>query len=194
MLSIAALLVLAAAVAVYYAGQAKAVRLAGGALASLHSRPSYHGLYCALWTLLIGWGTLLIASILTRSLVEGALMGMIEQALPDSRFIERQLILSDAYSIARGGIASTDDALRREVAAAAASWGSLRLVGVLGLTALAAAVAFWRTFSQLAVDWRARNRSERMIQGILWTSAVIAILTTVGIVLSLVGETLIFFV
>lgn len=193
MLSLAAVLVLAAAAAAYYAGQAKAVRLAGGVLSSLHSRPSYHGLYCALWTLLIGWGALLAAAVVSRSMIDGALMGMIEQALPDSRFIERQLILSDAFALARGGIASSTDALREEVAEAAASWGFVRLVGVLGLTALAVAATVWRTLSQISPAWRARNRSERVIQTILWASAVIAILTTIGIVLSLIGETLIFF-
>ncbi|MEM1313779.1 MAG: phosphate ABC transporter permease subunit PstC [Pseudomonadota bacterium] len=193
MLSIAAVLVLALAVGAYYAGQSRATRLAGGRLAALHSRPTYHGLYSALWILIAGWGALLIASIVSRSMVDGALMEMIEAALPDSRFIERQLILSDAKSLARGGIASSTDDLRQQVAERAASLGLTRVFAVLLLTAAAAGVAFWRTQSQIAVDWRARNRSERIIQTILWVSAVIAILTTIGIVLSLVGETLIFF-
>ena len=82
---------------------------------------------------------LLVSAIVSRSMIDGALMAMIEEALPGSRFIERQLILSDAFAIARGGIASTTDALREEVAAAAASWGAIRLFAVLGLTAAAVA-------------------------------------------------------
>ncbi|MEO1687178.1 MAG: phosphate ABC transporter permease subunit PstC, partial [Pseudomonadota bacterium] len=193
MLSITALAVFVLAAVAYQMGRSRAVSLAGADLSSLHSRPSYHGLYCALWVLIVGLAVLLILTIVTRSMLDGMLMSMISQALPDSRPIERQLILSDSYALARGGIVSQTDALRERVAEAAGSYGSMRVFGVIALTAVAVGVTYWRTNGQLAVEWRARNRSERIILGILWTSAVIAILTTVGIVLSLVGETLVFF-
>ncbi|MGM0586537.1 MAG: phosphate ABC transporter permease subunit PstC, partial [Pseudomonadota bacterium] len=160
---------------------------------ALHSRPSYHGLYSAAWVLLAGLGALLAATVISRGLVEAALLSIIEEAAPDKRAIEHQLILSDAYSLARGGVASATDPLRERVAQAAATWGTIRLVGVVALTAAAAGFAFWRTQGQLSAEWRARNRAERVIMGVLWTSAVIAILTTIGIVLSLMGETLVFF-
>jgi phosphate transport system permease protein len=43
------------------------------------------------------------------------------------------------------------------------------------------------------MEFRARNRAEGFIRGLLWSSAALAILTTVGIIASLLGETLIFF-
>jgi phosphate transport system permease protein len=193
MLWFTALLTLAVAAGVYVMGRRKAVSLAGGVPASLHSRPSYHGLYCALWTAIAGLGTLLVAALVSRSLVDAALLSIIDERAPDLREIERQLALRDAYAIARGGIASTDDALRQALGEAASRYGTIRLVVTIVLGLGAAALAAALTFGRLAPDWRARNRAESVIQGILWVSATIAILTTVGIVLSLIGETLVFF-
>ncbi|MEO1795250.1 MAG: phosphate ABC transporter permease subunit PstC, partial [Pseudomonadota bacterium] len=53
--------------------------------------------------------------------------------------------------------------------------------------------AGYLTYSRVSAGWRARNRSEMIIRGILQFCAIVAILTTIGIVLSLVGETLRFF-
>ena len=69
---------------------------------------------------------------------------------------------------------------------------------------LAATGAFWRTVAVLLValgsfayalrvttgDFRARNRVETVILGLLMTASTIAILTTIGIVLSMLSETL----
>ncbi|MEM9736806.1 MAG: phosphate ABC transporter permease subunit PstC, partial [Pseudomonadota bacterium] len=59
---------------------------------------------------------------------------------------------------------------------------------------LAALGAFAYTYRQIETGFRARNRSERILRTFLWVSATIAILTTLGIVLSLLGNTLNFFV
>ncbi len=193
MLWLTALVTLALAAAVHVLGSRKAVALADGNFASLHSRPSYHGLYCALWTLIAGLGALLVAALVSRGLVDAALLSIIDERAPDMREIERQLALRDAYAIARGGVASSDDALRQALGEAASRYGAIRLVVVIGLTLAAAALAAALTFVRLTRDWRARNRAESIIERLLWVSATIAVLTTVGIVLSLIGETLVFF-
>jgi phosphate transport system permease protein len=193
MLLLTAVAVFILAAFAYTAGARKAVKLAGGEYAALHSRPSYHGLYSGSWVLLAGLGALIVASILSRQILEGYLMGLVQENAPDLRPIEHELILSDAMSIAAGGIASQVDPLRERVAEAAAFWGPVRVIAVMAATAAAAVLAFLRTQGQLSIQWRARNRAERVIMSVLFASAVIAILTTVGIVLSLVFETIIFF-
>ncbi len=193
MLWLTAVVTLALAAAVYVLGRRKAVALADGHFASLHSRPSYHGLYCALWTLIAGLGTLLVATLVSRALVDAALLSIIDERAPDLREIQRQLALRDAYAIARGGVASSDDALRQALGEAASRYGTIRLMAVILLTLVASALAAALTFGRLSRDWRARNRAESIIERLLWVSATIAVLTTVGIVLSLIGETLVFF-
>jgi phosphate transport system permease protein len=62
---------------------------------------------------------------------------------------------------------------------------------VAGLAA--AGAAFFVTHRQIGRDFRARNRAERVLRTILGIAATMAVLTTIGIVLSLIGETLVFF-
>lgn len=64
MLSIIALLLIAVFAIAYAAGRSRAVAVAGGNIHTLHSRPSYHGGYLALWAtvpallLLAAWAIL----------------------------------------------------------------------------------------------------------------------------------------
>ncbi|RED18167.1 phosphate ABC transporter permease subunit PstC [Pontivivens insulae] len=177
----------------YMLSRGRAIALADGRLARLHSRPSYHGLYSLLWTALVGIAVLLIVGEGWLFLNQQLFYGMIADALPDEPFIAHQLVLSDARAIAAGQVASTTDALRTELADTIASMESLRIWVTCGLALLSAGAAWFLTYSRISLEWRARNRSEQIIQVILAVCAVIAILTTIGIVLSLISETLNFF-
>ncbi|PWR03407.1 phosphate ABC transporter permease subunit PstC [Meridianimarinicoccus roseus] len=61
------------------------------------------------------------------------------------------------------------------------------------LTLGAAAAAFYVTLGRITLDYRARNVTEQLVKGILIAAASVAILTTIGIVLSMVFETINFF-
>lgn len=90
-------------------------------------------------------------------------------------------------------MASQSDELRQTIAAEysrkSTFWDWTRVIVVIA-AATFAVIATQRTVS---VTWRARNRSEKMIRIILAAMAAIAVLTTAGIVLSLIFETLNFF-
>ena len=189
----AVIAVFAAAAGAYVMGRGKAVRVAGPDLAILHSRPSYHGMYGALWVLLAGIATLLVTSVAGASLVDGILTSDIYAARPDALRIEAQRILGDAKAISSGGIPTARDALRDALADSYGTLNAVRIALAILLTLGAAGFAYWKTSGQITPEFRARNRSERFILSILWCAATIAILTTIGIVLSLVGETLHFF-
>ncbi|QPH55329.1 phosphate ABC transporter permease subunit PstC [Pontivivens ytuae] len=193
MLLIAFVLVIALSIAAYGMSRQRAVSSAGGNLAVLHSRPSYHGTYSMLWVLIVGIAVLLIVGegwiFLNRSIY----FGIIQEARPDAPFIEQQLILSDAWSIRNGGIPSRTDELRTSLAETIGSLDSWRLYVTSALAILAAGATAFITHGKISIDWRARNRSETIIRTILMVCAVIAILTTIGIVLSLIFETLSFF-
>lgn len=66
------------------------------------------------------------------------------------------------------------------------------LVGVV-LSIVAAGVAFFMSYSAIDKDYRARNVVERMVLGILILASSIAILTTLGIIFSMLFETMNFF-
>ncbi len=93
------------------------------------------------------------------------------------------------------GVALGGD-VRPSVLAAAQSYRSATATGDLIRTVLVLALAggaFLFAFRQIAPDFRARNTVERAVRVILIGCASIAILTTVGIVLSLIFNTIQFF-
>ncbi len=181
------------AVAGYGMSRSRAVSVAGGNLARLHSRPSYHGTYSLLWVLIAGIATLLVVGEAWALLNERIYFSIIEDARPGLAQIEKQLILSDAHQLANGGVASATGEVRTALAETIRLMDTWRVVvtAILSLAAAAAAAAL--TFGRIDADWRARNRSENIIRAILMICAIIAILTTIGIVLSLIFETINFF-
>ena len=193
MIQMALLIVACLAAASYFSAQSRAKIAAQGDFAALHSRPAYHGLYGALWVGMTGLAMILIISVFGGALIESRLTDAIFVANPDLSNIEAELVLSDAAALAGGDIASREDELRLAIADRFRSMETIRLWAVLAFGAGGAALAFLITSRQIAINWRARNRSERIIGYFLLAAAVIAVLTTIGIVLSLVGETLNFF-
>jgi phosphate transport system permease protein len=193
MLTIVALTVLALSFGAYVLGRQRAVAAAGGTLAALHSRPSYHGLFCLLVALIPAVLAMVAVNTLLATLIDQRLHAMIRAAAPELPAIQVELLLRDAVSLARGGVASADDALRRSVGEAWLFYEFWRqaAVAATGL-GLAGGLGVWAV-RRVDRAFRARNLSERIIQGLLLVCAAIAILTTIGIVLSLVGETLTFF-
>lgn len=187
------LLVLAVAAAAMLAARHRAVSVAGGVPARLHSRPGHHGLHAFLLAALTGLVALVVVGGGGAALIDLSLMGDISRALPDAPRIEHQLVLSDAKSLAAGGIASAEDALRGRIAARFATLEGLRLWGAAALSLGGAALAGAWAVRRVSTGFRARNRSERIIRVLLAVCAVIAVLTTIGIVLSLIFETLHFF-
>jgi phosphate transport system permease protein len=177
----------------YYVGQRRAVAVVGGKTRALHSLPSYYGLFLVLWcavptlVVLLFWITLEPAVITQFTL--GALPPE-TQALPPDRL---NLLLNDIRNLANGNIASSDSL---EIRAAAEHYGFLQQVGSAAMATVClglaiGGIAYGRSF--IAPSFRARNAVERTIMVFLVAASTIAILTTIGIVLSLLFEAIRFF-
>ncbi len=190
MLTWAALAILLLTVAGFLLARNRAVALAGDTPSLLHSRPVYHGGYVALWTAIAGFGLLLLGLIVTNILIGMALYGGLPAGLSE---IERDLIVSDGVALSRGTLASRTDEARQAVAAL---YGRLTTLQIGGLALASVGVAVFtlmRGLGRVAIPFRARTRFERVVQTLLMISAGIAVLTTIGIVASLLGQTLVFF-
>lgn len=185
--------VLAVGLAFYWLTRNRAVSVVDGELSRLHSRPNYHGFLALLQALILGWLILFVVGGVWGILIERSMMSAIMDALPDASPIEAELILSDAHAISDGGIASKTGPLREEIAARLDSQTAFHDYGTLLLAALGAVFAGFLAYANVRADWRARNRAETIVRRILAIMAIIAILTTIGIVLSLIFETLNFF-
>ncbi len=193
MLSWVALIVVLMIAGSFFASQQRARGVAQGDLAALHSRPAYHGAYTALWVAIAGFGVLVLGLLLSNIAIRSALFAAIPDSLGPLSQIERDLIVSDGVAIASGEVASRSDAAREAVGARYGTLMMVRNVGLALLTLGAAAFAYMRSSAQISLPFRARNRTEKIVQVLLMVSAAIAILTTIGIVASLLGQTLAFF-
>ena len=178
----------------FYFGRRRAFALAGGRQRDLHSRPSYYGFYVALWcavpavAVVAAW--LVLQPVLTESLIVAALPEA-KQNLSAGRM---SLLLNDIRNVASGSIAS--DARDPDIQAAAGHLVRLTATGHWALFAVGIAVAviglaFAR--GRISRSLRARNEVERVVGVLLIACSSIAILTTIGIVLSLVFESIRFF-
>lgn len=176
----------------FYLGRKSALAKAGGQVRNLHSLPSYYGYYVSLWcglpalVLFVFW-TAFENVVMTR-FVLADLPGAL-QSLPADRL---SLLLNDIHNLASGSTSSSDP----DVQAAAAHYQALKALGdrllsvfVITISVTGTAVAI----RKIARELRARNRVEQAVMGFLIGSSLIAILTTVGIVLSVLFESIRFF-
>ena len=189
---IAALLLLSALA--YQYGRRKALSSAGGQIRDLHSLPSYHGAYVGLWCALPALLVIGFWLALQNGLIEGiVLAGLSEQTAALSEG-EINLLLSDIRNLAAGDITSRDPG--PVILAAAERYNDLQSLGFMLMTGVAVVISAGALyFAQRAVRpaLRARPRVEKAVNWVLLIASIVAILTTIGIVLSLLFESLRFF-
>ncbi len=181
----------------YWFGYKRAISVAGGVnrIKTLHSLPSYYGLYAALWAglpalLLLGFWVG-FQDVIVTSLVEEELPAEMTAGLSAG---QKGLLLNDIENLATGNIVSGE--VTPALQAAADNYAHLQGLADIALWSLVLAVAL----GGLALAWkrthpklRARNRVESTLMVILVVFSSIAILTTLGILLSVIFESILFF-
>ncbi|QJE73864.1 phosphate ABC transporter permease subunit PstC [Aerophototrophica crusticola] len=205
----------------YLLGRRKAVTVAGGNIASLHSVPSYYGSFSALWVLLPTISLVLLwlalkGPVINWAVVDGmapeAVLGWANASIPPGELeavrarvaegagaltdIQRQLLLINITNLAAGQAQYVNPAVVDILRPAAAHMQDLRSLtdwALFGICVSLAAAALFITRGKIGPAFRARNNVERIVTFLLIICSLIAILTTVGIVLSLVFESLRFF-
>jgi phosphate transport system permease protein len=185
--------VAALAIAAYLLGRRRALHaLAGGA--SLHSLPGYYGGYAALWAALPGLLVAIAWMAAAPSAIDAlSLRAVPAHALPNSP-AQAALLLNDARNLAQGLIPR--DTASEAARAAADRLSLLHARGSAAAVALAAlltAAAGGLALRRIRPELPARVRVERILQRGLMLASTLAILVTIGIVLSLVFETARFF-
>jgi phosphate transport system permease protein len=187
------LTVLGLALLAWVSARARAAAFATPGAARLHSLPTYHGWYVALWAALPALLFLAIWIPLSQHLVAAAVLESPAGAALPAFEMQRAAILREARDIAEGSRAAGFNAEAAPLAeiwrAAARRYATIGTVVALLLALAGGAFAF----SRLSPAFRARTRVERLVMAGLLVASLIAILTTLGIVLSLLFESLRFF-
>jgi len=174
-------------------GRARALAFAGTARARPHSLPAFHGWYVALWAAVPALLFLLLWLPLSGRLVMDSVLAHPAAAGLPPFEIQRAAIFEEARQMAEGLRQSSFHAEARELAPVYASaLHFYRTIGTLAALLLAAAGGAY-AYSRVAPGFRARTRVERLVMAGLLVASMIAVLTTLGIVLSLLFESLRFF-
>jgi phosphate transport system permease protein len=159
----------------------------------LHSLPFYHGWYGALWVVVPSLGLLLVHEIIAQPAMRALLATSLPAtilALPKEGL---DLFFVNATKIAFGVTPSmVTPELTRAASSVRTIFGGLSIAFGVGSLALAG-FGYFLSRSQLGREFRARNAVESCIQAFMILASGIAIVTTMGIVLSLLFETVKFF-
>tara|TARA_R110002153_G_scaffold33188_7_gene100148 strand:- start:1516 stop:2898 length:1383 start_codon:yes stop_codon:yes gene_type:complete len=178
----------------FYLGRSRSLATVGGHANKLHSRPHYYGYFVALWC---GVPALLVMGawlVFQTPIVEMVVQADLANSLVIEDAARMSLVMNDIRNLASGNITSGD--ITADVQAAADHYVSLMNISQLAqmvvvLSLGIAALAYAR--QRISPNMRARNRVERAVMVFLIICSSIAILTTIGIVLSLVFESYRFF-
>ena len=182
---------LALSSAAFAVGRRRAMAI--GAEQRLHSRPAHHGLYVALWCVVPAIVLLTLGLLFERTLIGVLLAATTDQAIID-QFGGRTFFVEKVCWIVESGL--TDQTTETPLRMAALHYAELKQIGqaglfVVALTAALGGLAWGRRV--LSPTFRARNRVEGFFQFVLIAGSTISVLTTIGIVLSMLFEAIRFF-
>jgi phosphate transport system permease protein len=180
----------------YQAGRKRSLALVGGVRGArrLHSLPGYYGLLTALWCavpalLVLGLWQAFDGRVVTDMVV--ASMPPAIRALSDDQL---SLVLNDVHNLVAGAI--PPEMASAEARAAAERYAELESLSRLAAAGLCLSIALGLTalvWLRISPTLRARNNVERFVKVALIACSTIAIFTTIGIVVSVLFESLRFF-
>jgi phosphate transport system permease protein len=155
--------------------------------------PGHYGMYAAIWAiipaLIIAW----LWSLISPGLVHGAILADPAAAqLPAFEF-ERNTVLNEAFALAQNPDAFATNPIAQQLAPViAAAQTKFGWIGaVLSILAAFAGMAFG--YTRVKSGFPARTRIERIVLGALLLASFVAVITTVGIIASLIFESARFF-
>ena len=180
----------------YYIGRRRAIAVGDGSagIKNLHSRPTYYGSLAAIWCgvpalLLFGFWLAFESSIVTHLVVADLPEAL--RNLPEARL---NLVVNDIRNLVSGNIVSGE--INPVMQAAADHYRSLLTTSKAALAVVAISVAILGLVvvrAKITPTLRARNIVEQVIKYFLIVCSTIAIFTTIGIVLSVLYESIRFF-
>ncbi len=195
-LSTLVLILTAMALAAFFLGRRRAVAIGRGFVPPqrLHSLPKYYGYYASLWCVLPGLVLLLVWAAFSDTIITSRIVQSLPDALRSQPEAQLGLTLNDIRNLAAGQM--VDESRRAEFAVAADLYNSLRSASQRLLSGLIVAVSFAGfafAWLRLRPQFRARNHVEFAVKVALIAASMVAILTTLGILLSVAFEAARFF-
>lgn len=205
----------------YLLGTRRAVALADARPAAMHSRSGYHGVFVLIWAIIPSALLLALWLIVSPMLITAEVRSNFPQDVQAQSSAQQSLAYGMISSVAGGLRKLTDEELQAVEAGAANVRATLASKGVaiagepqpfmvdaalelnsltdashsamIAVVLLAAVIGAVVALRRIAPRFRARNSVEKVILAALVLASSIAILTTVGIVMSMLTEAIQFF-
>ncbi len=198
---IVAAVVIAALFVPFFVGRTRATAIAGGDISVLHSKPAYHGGFLAILSFVPAFIVFLVWNMFDQRILNGSILTEFADQLKDLQGPQIQAFLRDVQSMAASSdagnaITSVKGDLKVVAEQAAESYGAMASTSnlmMIGLCLLLFVACFAYGFSQIKAPKRARHFVENFVMWVLVACSAVAILTTLGIVLSLLFESFRFF-
>ncbi|MBL4802357.1 MAG: phosphate ABC transporter permease subunit PstC [Emcibacter sp.] len=175
----------------FIVGRRRALHSVGGIIKDLHSLPNHYGWFSALAGFLPGLIIILIWIMFGGTLVDNITLAALGEEIRNLSDFDRTLYMNDIRNLA------VQDAISRpvtETLKSAAQYYSRTQENIFWIFALSAigisTVSAFFGIKKVSPELRSRNLLERLILYFLVVCSAIAILTTVGIVSSLIVVTL----
>ena len=180
----------------FYMGRGRSLAIAAplGGIRKLHSLPSYYGMHTAFWCALPSLILLALWMIFDEPVISSIVIGAVAADIAPSDTASYNLLLNKIGNLADGVLPRTGQS--GALIAAADHMISLRQISRWSLTSLAlvfSAAGLFLGLSRVASSFRARPAVEKVMQNLLLACACLAIFTTLGIVLSVLFESIQFF-
>jgi phosphate transport system permease protein len=184
------------AVASFYFGRGRAVELVGGPRKSvdLHSLPGYYGYYLAICCALPPLFLVLLWSLAEPRLLVVLVINSLPENYQELPAGELNLLVNNIQNLTVGDIVSGE--INEVLRTAAALYAEYEVKSRLLLTVLALGLAGlglamgWR---RIRPDFRSRNAVESVVRWALIACSSVAVFATIGIVLSVIFEAILFF-
>ena len=171
----------------YYFGRSEARKLITTNKIKLNALPSYYGYYLGIWC---GLPALIILSL--WSLFEPTIIKML--ILSNFSNVEsKDLFYEQTLSFFNGNFTGE---LTNNIKIASERYSSLNAIAYNSKIALLASAVIFSTsyaYKKIKSNNRARDDVELILKGLLFVSSLVAILTTIGIIVSLLFESIKFF-
>lgn len=181
----------------YQMGLSQSRNLAGKGnnSAKLHSRPGYYGALVALWCGIPAFLILIVWNIVEPNVLNHVVLNHVPAQVAATLDAASTDVLINRVEAIASGFGVTDTPAAYELAAAEQlakfqSIGTFAKIAVVICVALAGLVAAKK---RIATQFRARNQVEKTINVALALCSGVAILTTIGIVMSMFSEAMRFF-
>ena len=179
----------------YVAGRARSLAVAGlGGMRTLNSLPFYYGSLTAFWCALPSLLVVLVWSIFDGVIIKNMVHTLLPPAAMEAAGGSLGLVMNQVRNVAGGNISA--DSVDPAIVAAAEQLDALERINRWAMTGVArsfAAIGTLVVWLKIHPQLKARARVEDIFRWLLLACASLAILTTIGIVMSVLFESLRFF-